>query len=105
MFYSLISLLVFSDVTKFNSFDSVVSKVSEIVGEKGLTLLINNAGTYGIMGKLEKVDPAVFIKILTTNTVGPVVVTKVRDHNVNSSVFLYMDWNRGEWGLMGRGVQ
>ncbi|CAH0386013.1 unnamed protein product [Bemisia tabaci] len=64
------------DVTKFNTFDSVVSKVSEIVGEKGLTLLINNAGAYGIMGRLEKIDPEVYTKILEVNCVAPVMVTR-----------------------------
>nr|XP_018916046.1 PREDICTED: uncharacterized protein LOC109043321 [Bemisia tabaci] len=64
------------DVTKFDTFNELVNKVQAIVGHRGLTLLINNAGIGSPMHKLESIDADRYISVLKTNTVGPVLLTK-----------------------------
>ncbi|XP_018907668.2 C-signal [Bemisia tabaci] len=63
------------DVCKFDSYDSVVGEVRPIVGDKGLTLLINNAGIMA-RPKLDAVTAEQMLSVLSTNTVAPVLLTK-----------------------------
>nr|XP_018908311.1 PREDICTED: uncharacterized protein LOC109037908 isoform X2 [Bemisia tabaci]XP_018908313.1 PREDICTED: uncharacterized protein LOC109037908 isoform X2 [Bemisia tabaci] len=65
------------DVNQFETFDHFATEVAEIVGNKGLTLLINNAGVAtSVSNKLADITPEKFISVLTTNSVAPVLVTK-----------------------------
>lgn len=66
------------DVTKYDEYPAIVSKVSELVGDSGLNLLINNAG---IMSKEEDsmgVDDFAknVMTVCETNLVAPLMFTK-----------------------------
>nr|XP_018908565.1 PREDICTED: uncharacterized protein LOC109038085 [Bemisia tabaci]XP_018908566.1 PREDICTED: uncharacterized protein LOC109038085 [Bemisia tabaci]XP_018908567.1 PREDICTED: uncharacterized protein LOC109038085 [Bemisia tabaci] len=64
------------DVTQFDTYEKVVSEVENIVGKKGLTLLINNAGYMPGIEALDGVTPDALITTITINSVAPVILTK-----------------------------
>jgi len=67
------------EMTDYDSFESsFVDRVSEAVGgrEKGLNLLINNAGVLPSNKTLESVTPADMTNAFETNCVGPTFLTR-----------------------------
>ncbi|NWZ17564.1 BDH protein, partial [Agelaius phoeniceus] len=72
--YSNIRLLQL-DVVCENSIKKVVKEVEEIVGDKGLNCLINNAGI-NVLASLEEVTAETMLTIYETNTVAQLMVTK-----------------------------
>ncbi|XP_077981501.1 C-signal-like [Glandiceps talaboti] len=65
------------DVDDRDSINDAASKVEQVLGENGLTLLINNAGI--LLNKdqtIEEVDPDNMIKVYRVNTVGSLLVIK-----------------------------
>lgn len=71
------SWLLRADVVCENSIKKVVKEVEEIVGDKGLNCLINNAGI-NVVASLEEVTAETMLTIYETNTVAQLMVTKVR---------------------------
>nr|XP_025041234.1 uncharacterized protein LOC102463005 [Pelodiscus sinensis] len=72
--YSNIRLLQL-DVVCENSIKKVVKEVEEILGDKGLNCLINNAGI-NMSASLEEVTAEIMLTIYKTNTVAQLMVTK-----------------------------
>ncbi|XP_061869025.1 retinol dehydrogenase 16-like isoform X3 [Colius striatus] len=72
--YSNVKLLQL-DVVCENSIKKVVKEVEEIVGDKGLNCLINNAGI-NVLASLEEVTAETMLTIYETNTVAQLMVTK-----------------------------
>ncbi|OXB60979.1 hypothetical protein ASZ78_001244 [Callipepla squamata] len=72
--YSNIKLLQL-DVVCESSIKKVVKEVEEIVGDKGLNCLINNAGI-NVLASLEDVTAETMLTIYETNTVAQLMVTK-----------------------------
>ncbi|CAH0383356.1 unnamed protein product [Bemisia tabaci] len=66
------------DVTQFDTYKEFALQVGSIVGDKGLTLLINSAGI--AEGSLEDtlldITPQRFISHFTTNSIAPVILTQ-----------------------------
>lgn len=67
-----------TDVSNTASFDEMSSRVGEVVGAGGLTLLINNAGVATKFTKLALVKADQLLDNLVVNTVAPIMLTKVR---------------------------
>lgn len=65
------------DVTNYASFAALVQQIDEIVKEEGLNVLINNAGIYPSVASLNSVTDDELRRILETNSIAPVMVTKV----------------------------
>lgn len=67
-------------MNNYDSYPTFVSQVSDIVGEEGLTVLLNNAGTMisktGLLKDVVNAD--MLSKQLNTNTIAPILLTKVR---------------------------
>ncbi|XP_033014830.1 short-chain dehydrogenase/reductase family 9C member 7-like [Lacerta agilis] len=80
------------DVVSENSIKETVKKVEDIVGEKGLNCLINNAGI-NVFGSLEDVTMEAMLTTFKTNTVAQLMLSKVRTQSVNlaSTVFAWGD--------------
>ena len=65
-------------MSQFDTYDKFVNDVQSIVGDKGLTLLINNAGIcVPFCDTLDDVTPEKFKSVFTTNATAPVILTKV----------------------------
>ncbi|GBP63589.1 C-factor [Eumeta japonica] len=64
------------DVKNTEFFDEAVSKISEVVGDDGLNVLINNAGVATKYTKLGLVKTEQMIDNLMVNTVAPIMLTK-----------------------------
>nr|XP_018917318.1 PREDICTED: uncharacterized oxidoreductase C663.06c-like [Bemisia tabaci] len=66
------------DVTKFDTYDELALNVGSIVGDKGLTLLINNAGIAeaSLKDSLKDITPEMYLSTFTTNSVAPVILTQ-----------------------------
>jgi len=64
------------DVTDYDKYDSIVAEVSEIVGEDGLNLLINNAGVAVRRSGLEYTTPENMRVNFEINTIAPLLITK-----------------------------
>ncbi|GBN85755.1 hypothetical protein AVEN_26391-1 [Araneus ventricosus] len=69
-------ILIQIDISKMSDIESAKNIVDEKVGEKGLNLLINNAGVSKDLGFPEITEENMLFHF-TTNTVGPVMVLKV----------------------------
>ncbi|XP_077981559.1 uncharacterized protein LOC144436610 isoform X2 [Glandiceps talaboti] len=66
------------DVDDRDSINDAASKVEQVLGENGLSLLINNAAiSVNREQTIEEVDPDYMIKLYRVNTVGPLLVIKV----------------------------
>lgn len=63
------------DVRDFSSYDKLSTEVNQIVGTKGLDLLINNAGVAAFK-TLSQVSPKDMLESLEVNTVAPLILTK-----------------------------
>ncbi|KAM3961795.1 LOW QUALITY PROTEIN: SDR family oxidoreductase sniffer [Aphomia sociella] len=68
--------IIHLDVTKTSTFEEVATNVSQVVGEKGLNLLINNAGVATKYTKIHMVKPEQLLENLTVNTIAPIILTK-----------------------------
>ncbi|CAG9095627.1 unnamed protein product [Plutella xylostella] len=64
------------DLTNLNSFGDVVPKISQVMGDQGLNLLVNNAGISTKFTKLQLVKSEQLLENLTVNTVAPIMLTK-----------------------------
>ncbi|KAK3925619.1 C-factor [Frankliniella fusca] len=65
------------DVLDFDSYDSVVNKTRDIVGNKGLNVLINNAGIHrGMKNSLSLVTAKDLTDVYLTNTAAPILLIK-----------------------------
>lgn len=67
----------FLDVTNLAGYGEVSSQIANVVGDKGLNLLVNNAGISTKFTKLNLVKPEQLLENLTVNTVAPIILTKV----------------------------
>lgn len=65
------------DVKNFDGYDAVVKQVQEVVKDTGLNVLFNNAGWSPKSTRLPFVKANDLIDTLITNTVAPVMLTKV----------------------------
>ncbi|XP_015261672.1 PREDICTED: C-factor-like [Gekko japonicus] len=63
------------DVVSESSIKKVVKEVEDIVGDKGLNCLVNNAGI-NVVATLEEVTAETMLRIYETNTVAQLMVTK-----------------------------
>jgi len=63
------------EVKNYDSYDSLVKHVGQIVGDDGLDLLIKNAGML-IHSGLDKVTPQEMMEIFEVNSVTPLMITK-----------------------------
>uniref|UniRef100_A0A1B6IQI4 Short-chain dehydrogenase n=1 Tax=Homalodisca liturata TaxID=320908 RepID=A0A1B6IQI4_9HEMI len=109
------------DVTKFDTFKEFGEKVTKIVGDKGLNVLLNNAGILlDRESKLETITPESMTSQFVSNAVAPVMLTKellplvkkaaaaqssVQGISVNKAALVYMSSvlgsvksNEGQWG-------
>ena len=72
---------IFTDVTNYKELACFGKKVKDILGDKGLEVLINNAGIKEAPGgagiPLEKFDSTLFLDVMNTNTVAPIMLIKV----------------------------
>lgn len=63
------------EVTDYKRYDSFVAEVAKIVGEKGLTLCIQNAA-FSVLGDIEETKPETYAKIYDVNVIAPIILTK-----------------------------
>lgn len=66
-----------ADVTKYDSYGSLVDQVSNIVKDDGLNVLLNNAGIAIRSTRLDYVKSEDLSNMYETNSVAPVMLTKV----------------------------
>jgi len=64
------------DVTNFDSYENVVKQVENVVKDKGLNVLFNNAGISPKSTRLPFVKAEDLVQTLITNTAAPVILTK-----------------------------
>uniref|UniRef100_A0A1B6LM00 Short-chain dehydrogenase n=1 Tax=Graphocephala atropunctata TaxID=36148 RepID=A0A1B6LM00_9HEMI len=108
------------DITKFDSFKEFSEKVSKIVGDHGLNVLLNNAGILlDRESKLETVSADSMITQYVSNAVAPVILTQAllplvkkaatkssdKGISVDKAALIFMSSilgsvksNEGEWG-------
>lgn len=65
------------DVKQTETFDKFAREVQKIVGEEGLNVLFNNAGCSPKFTRLGMVKTEQLVDTLLTNTVAPIMLTKV----------------------------
>lgn len=71
--------MCFADVNDFDSYGEFMLKVQGIVREKGLNVLINNAGVMkGKKDSLSEYNVKDMMDTLTTNFIAPVMLIKVK---------------------------
>ena len=63
------------EVTDYKRHDSLVDEIANIVGEKGLTLSIQNAGM-NIPENFEESNPESYAKVLDVNAIAPLFLTR-----------------------------
>jgi NAD(P)-dependent dehydrogenase (short-subunit alcohol dehydrogenase family) len=63
------------DVKDYKSYDGFVEKVTQVTAEKGLDLLINNAGI-ALWNGFDNVTPEMMVENFEVNTVTPLMLTK-----------------------------
>jgi len=68
--------LIQLDVTNYTDYPEVVKQVSQIVGDRGLNLVINNAGLLPQNRDLESVTPEDMRNAFEVNCVAPLFLTK-----------------------------
>lgn len=64
-------------MTKYDSYGSLVDQVSNIVKDDGLNVLLNNAGIAIRSTRLDYVKSEDLTNMYETNSVAPVMLTKV----------------------------
>lgn len=64
------------DVTDLKQIDDIALQVKGVTGDKGLNLLINNAGVSTKFTKLALVKAEHLLQNLTVNTIAPIMLTK-----------------------------
>ena len=74
------------DVTDCQTFPGVSEAVSEITGEKGLNILINNAGVSPKSTRINMVTEDQMMETFKTNVVAPVLLTKSLISNLKKGV-------------------
>lgn len=67
-----------ADTTKFETFEMKAQEVESIVGDEGLNVLINNAGIHMQITSVNDITTENLISQYLTNTVGPIMLTKVK---------------------------
>lgn len=83
--------LLSADVTNYSSFDTLVERIDEIVRDEGLNVILNNAGISSKSTRLSFTKETDLTKTFETNSVAPVMLTKVR-FNVFSFKSLLVIW-------------
>lgn len=68
----------FTDLKNFDKYNQLYEQVKELLPETGLSTLINNAGISTNFHRLKLVKVEQLLENFTTNTVGPIMLTKVR---------------------------
>lgn len=66
-----------SDVTDYGSFEVLVKQIDDIVEDEGLNILLNNAGISPKSTRLSFTKSTDLMETFETNTVAPVMLTKV----------------------------
>ena len=74
------------DVTECSAFPAVSEAVSEITGEKGLNILINNAGVAPKSTRINMVTEDQLMQTFKTNVAAPVLLTKSLLSNLKEGV-------------------
>lgn len=70
--------ICFTDVNNFDSYDAFAQNVTNIVGDKGLNVLINNAGIKkGQKNFLSEYNVKDMTDTFTTNYIAPIMLMKV----------------------------
>ncbi|XP_059061737.1 C-signal [Achroia grisella] len=64
------------DVTNTAKFEEVASQISQVVGARGLNVLINNAAVATKFTKINLVKPEQLLENYAVNTVAPIILTK-----------------------------
>lgn len=67
-----------ADTTKFETFEKKAQEVERIVGDEGLNVLVNNAGIHMNVTSVNDITAENLISQYLTNTVGPIMLTKVK---------------------------
>lgn len=67
----------FSDVTNYESFQTLVTQIEDVVKDEGLNVLLNNAGSAPKSTRLSFTKAADLKETFDTNTVAPVMLTAV----------------------------
>jgi NAD(P)-dependent dehydrogenase (short-subunit alcohol dehydrogenase family) len=62
-------------MTDYSSHQTFAAEVDKIVGEKGLTLLLQNAGV-NVNESVEELKPETMVKIYEINSVSPILLTR-----------------------------
>ncbi|XP_022125290.2 C-factor [Pieris rapae] len=64
------------DVTNYEKLDDVAMQIKKVVGDRGLNVLINNAGVTTRFTKLNLVKADQLLENLSVNTIAPILLTK-----------------------------
>lgn len=72
-----------TDLKDVNSYGAFSKKVSEIVKDDGLNVLFNNAGVSPKFTRIGLVKSEQLLEAFVTNTLAPIMLTKVRFSNGN----------------------
>lgn len=67
----------FTDVTDFNSYGRVFKEIENVVQDKGLNVLFNNAGIASKSTRLSFVKAEDLTSSFLANTTAPIMLTKV----------------------------
>ena len=70
------SVCIFLDLNDLQSIKKSASVVQGIVGEKGLNMIVNNAGVVHPSG-IEDVTSEIMMNLYTVNAIGPLMVAQV----------------------------
>lgn len=76
-------------MTDFQNVDSLVEQVDKVVGDEGLTVLLNNAGMAVGPDRLGDLEPEKFVRAFEANTIGPAMLIKVRDRGKHALIGVF----------------
>lgn len=76
--YSIILFLLLIDLIDHGSFLNLASQVSNVVKDKGLNVLINNAGISTKFTRIGLVKSEDLLNHFKINTIGPIMLTQVK---------------------------
>ena len=77
------------DISELDSFPGIVDEVTSIVGESGLSMLINNAGIVRRQMGLEDLYAEDVMEQFKLNAVAPLMLTKVGDDHICLVIVLH----------------